>query len=167
MTILNVLYYPDPRLRTKAKLVENFDESLQTLISDMFETMYEHNGVGLAATQVDVHKRIFILDTSDDKSQPQIFINPDILEIREVKDWMEGCVSFPDVFGKTKRGLYVNVRYQDQNGETHEKEAHGLEAVGVQHETDHLNGDLLVDFVSPITRMRIEKRMQKLKKKRL
>ena len=167
MTILNVLCYPDPRLRTKAEPVTEFDKKLQALIDDMFETMYEHRGVGLAATQIDVHKRVFILDPSDNQKQPLVFINPEILEVGEVKDWMEGCISFPDIYEKTKRGQYTKVRYQDVKGETHEKEAHGLEAVGIQHETDHLDGRVLVDFVSPLKRMRIERKLQRLRKKRL
>ena len=164
MALLNILHFPDPRLRTVAKPVTEFDESLQKLVSDMFETMYEAPGIGLAATQVDRHIRLLVLDVSDNRSQPRCLINPEILEADGEEEMDEGCLSVPGFYEKVRRAEHIRVRAQDQFGETREFEASGLEAVCIQHEMDHLEGKLFVDYLSGLKRNRIRNKLEKMAK---
>ncbi len=165
MALLNILQFPDPRLRTRAKPVEVFDDNLKTLVKDMFETMYEAPGIGLAATQVDVHKRLLVMDISEDKDKPLVFINPQILQAEGEEEMDEGCLSVPGYYETVSRAEKIRVRAQDENGEEFELDADGLEAVCIQHEMDHLEGKLFVDYISSLKRDRIRKKLEKLKKK--
>lgn len=165
MALLNILQFPDPRLRTKAKPVEVFDDKLKTLVKDMFETMYEAPGIGLAATQVDVHKRLLVMDVSEDKDKPQVFINPQLVMSEGEEEMDEGCLSVPGYYETVSRAEKIRVRAQDENGDEFELDADGLEAVCIQHEMDHLEGKLFVDYISSLKRDRIRKKLEKLKKK--
>jgi peptide deformylase len=165
MALLNILQFPDPRLRTRAKPVEMFDDNLKTLVKDMFETMYEAPGIGLAATQVDVHKRLLVMDVSEDKDQPQVFINPQLVLAEGEEEMDEGCLSVPGYYETVSRAEKIRVRAQDANGDEFELDADGLEAVCIQHEMDHLEGKLFVDYISSLKRDRIRKKLEKLKKK--
>lgn len=162
MALRKVLCYPDPRLRTLAKPVAEVTDETRQLVGDMFETMYEHNGVGLAATQVDVHQRVIVIDVSDSRNEPLVLINPEITWLGELKEGLEGCLSFPGVFDKVKRADHVKFKAQDRSGAWYEKEARDLLAVCVQHEMDHLLGKLMVDYLSPLKRSRVLKKMQKM-----
>lgn len=153
--------FPDPRLRKKAAPVETVDESLNTLIDDMFETMYAAPGIGLAATQVDVHKRLLVADVSSDQSDPRVFINPVIVEKDGVAVTEEGCLSVPGYYEEVERAEHVRVRFLDRDGDEVETELEGLLAVCVQHEIDHLDGKLFVDYLSEAKRQRIRKRLIK------
>ncbi len=164
MALLNILHYPDPRLRTKAKAVTEFDSHLKTLISDMFETMYEAPGIGLAATQVNVHQRLLVMDVSEEKNEPKVLINPEILVSEGDEEMDEGCLSVPGYYETVRRAEKVTVRAQDADGEFFELSADGLEAVCIQHEIDHLEGKLFVDYISRLKRDRIRKKLEKLKK---
>ncbi len=164
MSILNILHFPDPRLRTKAKPVEKFDDTLRKLIDDMLETMYDAPGVGLAATQVDVHKRLLVADVSEDQDAPHIFVNPRIIEKDGVSTHDEGCLSFPGVYEPVERAANIIVDAQDGFGEAFQLEAEGLMAVCIQHEIDHLNGKLFVDYISELKRGRIRKKMLKMQR---
>ena len=164
MALLNILHFPDPRLRTKAVEVTAFDESLKTLVNDMFETMYEAPGIGLAATQVDKHIRLLVMDVSEDKDKPQVFINPQILSADGSEEMDEGCLSVPGYYETVSRAEKVHVRAQDENGDFFEVHADDLEAVCIQHEMDHLEGKLFVDYISSLKRDRIRKKLEKLKK---
>ena len=164
MTILRILEYPDPRLRTKATPVEVVDDEIRTLIDDMFETMYLAPGIGLAATQVDVHKRLLVADVSEDQEEPRAFINPVILEKDGVEVMEEGCLSVPGIYERVERAEYVKVRSLDRDGKEVELEAEGLLAVCIQHEIDHLDGKLFVDYLSELKRQRIRKRLEKNRK---
>jgi peptide deformylase len=164
MTLLNILHYPDPRLRTKAKAITEFDSKLKTLISDMFETMYEAPGIGLAATQVNVHKRLLVMDVSEEKNEPKVLINPEILNSEGDEEMDEGCLSVPGYYETVRRAEKISVRAQDANGEFFELTADGLEAVCIQHEIDHLEGKLFVDYISALKRDRIRKKLEKQKK---
>jgi peptide deformylase len=166
MARLQILEYPDPRLRTKAKRVEAFDAALAKLVEDMFETMYVAPGVGLAATQVDVHKRLIVMDISDGKTNPQVFCNPEILTQEGVGVTEEGCLSVPGIFDEVKRAANVRARAQDVTGTTFEVELDGLAAVCLQHEMDHLEGKLFVDYLSDLKRERIRKKLDKDRKER-
>lgn len=161
MSSRNILICPDPRLRTVAKPVERFDQSLETLVEDMFTTMYEARGVGLAATQIDVHQRVFVTDCSEDHSDPRVFVNAEILAREGEVDSEEGCLSIPDVNETVTRTERVRVRAQDQHGETFELDADGLLAVCIQHELDHLDGKLFIDYLSSLKRQRIRKKLEK------
>ncbi len=161
MAKLTILEFPDPRLRKKATPVEAVDDRLRALIGDMFETMYAAPGIGLAATQVDVHKRLLITDISSDKSDPLVFINPEILEKDGVIVSDEGCLSVPGYYEEVERAEHIRVRYLDRNGDEKEMEAEGLLAVCIQHEIDHLDGKLFVDYISEAKRQRIRKKLQK------
>src|SRR5690625_4458482 len=161
MAILDILHFPDPRLRIKARPVDVFDADLQRLVDDMFETMYDAPGIGLAATQVNVHKRVIVIDVSEEKDQPLVLINPEILADRGLEEMQEGCLSVPDYFDNVQRSDWVRVRAQDQHGETFELETDGLLAVCIQHEIDHLNGKLFVDYLSELKRNRVRKRLEK------
>jgi len=161
MAKLKILEFPDPRLRTKATPVEAVDDALRALIGDMFETMYAAPGIGLAATQVDVHKRLLITDITPDKSEPYVLINPEILEKDGVTVSDEGCLSVPGYYEEVERAEHIRVRFLDRHGETQEMEAEGLLAVCIQHEMDHLDGKLFVDYLSEAKRQRIRKKLQK------
>ncbi len=161
MAKLNILEFPDPRLRTKAVPVEAVDDSLRALIDDMFETMYAAPGIGLAATQVDVHLRLLVADVSSDSSAPHVLINPEILEKDGVMVSDEGCLSVPGYYEEVERAEHIRVRFLDRQGATQEMEAEGLLAVCVQHEMDHLEGKLFVDYLSEAKRQRIRKKLLK------
>jgi peptide deformylase len=166
MSRLTILEYPDPRLRTRARPVEQFDAALEKLIADMFETMYEAPGIGLAASQVDVHRRLIIMDVSEDRSQPLVFINPEILQREGAAKTEEGCLSVPGVYDDVERAARVRVRAQDQTGAVFERDLDGVVAVCLQHEMDHLEGKLFVDYLSDLKRDRIRKKLDKERKER-
>ncbi len=161
MAILDILYYPDKRLRTVAKSVEQVDDSIRKLVDDMFETMYIAPGIGLAATQVDVHQRVIVIDVSEDKGQPLCLINPEIIDEEGVECCDEGCLSVPDVYETVERSEKVTVKALDQNGDEYTLQADEMLAVCIQHEMDHLKGKLFVDYLSPLKLQRIKKRLQK------
>lgn len=161
MAKLTILEFPDPRLRKKAVPVEVVDDELRALIDDMFETMYEAPGIGLAATQVDVHRRLLVADVSSDKTDPHVFVNPEILEKDGVTVTEEGCLSVPGYYEEVERAEHVKVRYLDRTGSEREEEFVGLLAVCVQHEIDHLDGKLFVDYLSEAKRQRIRKKLEK------
>ncbi len=161
MSQLTVLKYPDERLRKVAEPIATVDDALRATIDDMFETMYESQGVGLAATQVDVHKRLFVADCSEDQNEPLVFINPEITKAEGHFTNDEGCLSFPGVYAKVERAEKVTVQAQDRNGESFSLEADGLLAICIQHEIDHLNGKLFVDYLSPLKQSRIRKKLEK------
>jgi len=164
MTLLNILHFPDPRLRTVAKPVEEFDDNLRQLVSDMFETMYEAPGIGLAATQVNQHIRLLVMDVSEARNQPMCLINPQILLADGDEEMDEGCLSVPGYYEKVRRAEHIRVRSQDESGDTSEFEAHGIEAVCIQHEMDHLEGKLFVDYLSALKRNRIRSKLLKAQK---
>ena len=164
MAILNILHFPDPRLRTKAQPVTEFGEALETLAGDMLETMYEAPGIGLAATQVDHHIRLLVMDISEEKNQPRVLINPEIMQAEGEEEMDEGCLSVPGYYEPVRRAEKVRVRAQDVKGEFFEIESDGLEAVCIQHEMDHLDGKLFVDYISSLKRDRIRKKLEKQKK---
>ena len=166
MALLNILHFPDPRLRTVAKPVTEFDAELRKLVSDMFETMYEAPGIGLAATQVDRHIRLLVLDVSEARNRPRCLINPEIIEADGEEEMDEGCLSVPGYYEKVRRAEHIRVRAQDENGQTSEFEAEGLEAVCIQHEMDHLEGKLFVDYLSSLKRNRIRSKLVKLQKQK-
>ncbi|MDR9437073.1 MAG: peptide deformylase [Thiohalophilus sp.] len=161
MAILNILNYPDDRLRIKAKPVTEFDARLHRQIDDMFETMYAAPGIGLAATQVDFHQRLIVLDVSEDKSQPLVLINPEITEKDGIQQIDEGCLSVPGIYEPVERAEHIRFKMQDRDGNPVEMEAEGLLAVCIQHEMDHLEGKLFVDYLSDLKRQRIRKKLQK------
>ena len=162
MARLNILRYPDPRLHTVATPVETVDARIRQLVDDMLETMYEADGVGLAATQVDVHERVLVMDTSDTRDRPRVLINPELVETSEEMIFGdEGCLSVPTIYDKVPRHARVRVRALDRNGESREFEAEGLLAVCVQHEMDHLLGKVFVEYLSPLKRERIKTKMLK------
>lgn len=162
MAKLEILEFPDERLRTKAAPVDSVDDEVRTLVDDMLETMYDAPGIGLAATQVDVHRRVIVIDVSDDQSQPLVLINPQYTPIGDEREPMqEGCLSIPEYFAEVPRALRVNLKALDRNGQPYELEAEGLLAHCIQHEHDHLEGVLFVDYLSPLKRDRIMKKMQK------
>jgi peptide deformylase len=161
MAKLKILEFPDPRLRKKAKAVDTVDAALRQLISDMFETMYDAPGIGLAATQVDVHRRLLVADVSNEKNDPWVLINPVILEQDGVEVTEEGCLSVPGYYEAVERAEHIRVRYLDRGGVEVESEFEGLLAVCVQHEMDHLEGKLFVDYLSEAKRQRIRKRLEK------
>ena len=162
MAILEILEFPDPRLRTIAKNVTLVDDSIRSLINDMIETMYEANGVGLAATQVDHHLRIVVIDVSDERDQPLVFINPEVA-VPEGPDheYDEGCLSVPGFYETVSRPENVVVNALDREGKSFEMTPTGLLAVCIQHELDHLNGKLFVDYLSPLKRKRIRSKLEK------
>jgi peptide deformylase len=161
MAKLRILEFPDPRLRTKAEPVEVVDDRLRQLAEDMFETMYAAPGIGLAATQVDVHQRLLVVDVSAEKSDPYVIINPEILEKDGVAVSEEGCLSVPGDYEEVERAEHVRVRYLDREGSVVERDMDGLLAICVQHEIDHLDGRLFVDYLSEAKRQRIRKRLIK------
>ncbi len=161
MAILDILHYPDKRLRKVAKPVEKVDDSIKKLVDDMFETMYTAPGIGLAATQVNVHQQVIVIDISDEKNQPLCLINPEIIAEEGTESCDEGCLSVPDVYETVERSEKVTVKALDQNGDEYTLEAEELLAVCIQHEIDHLKGKLFVDYLSPLKFQRIKKRLLK------
>lgn len=164
MAIRDILHYPDPRLRTKAAPVGQVDDDIRRLIDDMFETMYDAPGIGLAATQIDVHQRVIVIDVSEDHSEPLCLINPEILAKDGVEQMQEGCLSVPGYFDLVERAEHIKIRSLDRNGESFEMEADGLLAVCIQHEIDHLDGKLFVDYLSELKRKRVRKKLEKASK---
>ena len=164
MSILTVLEFPDKRLRTKAKEVAVFDQAIKTLVDDMLETMYEAKGVGLAATQINVHQRVIVIDVSEEKDAPLCLINPEIIEKEGVEESEEGCLSVPGFFENIKRADHVKIKAQDKEGKPFEMEAGELLSVCIQHEMDHLEGKLFVDYLSPLKRRRIKAKLNKIHK---
>ena len=161
MTILKILEFPDPRLRKKAAPVQAVDDALRRLIDDMLETMYAAPGIGLAATQVDVHQRLLVADVSPDKNDPRVLINPTIVAKDGIAVTEEGCLSVPGFYEEVERADNVVVRFLDRDGQPREEQFEGLLAVCVQHEIDHLDGKLFVDYLSEAKRQRIRKRLEK------
>ena len=164
MSTLTILEFPDPRLRTKAEPVRVFDAALKQFVADMFETMYAANGVGLAATQVNVHQRVLVADMSDERNEPLALINAEILEKDGAQVYQEGCLSFPGIYADVTRALKVKVKAQDTDGKEFIVEAEGPLAVCIQHEMDHLAGKVFVDYLSPLKRNMLLKRMEKQRK---
>tara|TARA_B100002019_G_C20990697_1_gene460412 strand:+ start:169 stop:672 length:504 start_codon:yes stop_codon:yes gene_type:complete len=165
MPLLKILIFPDPRLRTVAKAVEKVDDSLKKLTEDMLETMYEGSGIGLAATQVDVHKRVIVADISEKKDEPLVLINPVLNKVidPELKTYSEGCLSVPGFYEELERPSEIEISFQDVNGQDHTLIANGLLSVVVQHEMDHLEGKMMVDSISNVKREMIRKKLSKAK----
>ena len=162
MALLPILRYPDPRLHTVAQPVAEVDERIRRLVDDMLQTMYDADGVGLAATQVDVHERVIVMDTSENRDQPRVLINPELVaRSEEMMVGDEGCLSVPQVYDKVPRHARVTVRALGRDGQPYEFEAEGLTAVCVQHEMDHLVGKVFVEYLSPLKRNRIKSKMLK------
>jgi len=164
MTSLSILEFPDPRLRTKARPVDAAEigsAEFQTRLDDMFETMYAAPGIGLAASQVDDHRRFMVIDVSEEKNQPLVFINPEIAEADGHQVYQEGCLSVPGIFADVTRADEVTVRFLDRQGQAQELRADGLLAVCIQHEMDHLDGKLFVDYLSPLKREMVRKKLEK------
>jgi peptide deformylase len=164
MARLEILEFPDDRLRTVAKPVETVDDDLRQLIDDMFETMYGAQGIGLAATQVDVHRRLLVLDVSENRDAPHVYINPEIVFSDGTETCEEGCLSVPGIYAEVSRAERVRVTALDRNGEPFEQGLDGLHAICLQHEMDHLNGKLFVDYLSPLKRRMVAKKLQKQRK---
>lgn len=161
MALLEILHYPDPRLRKIAQPVAQVDDAIRALIDNMLETMYAAPGIGLAATQVNSGKRIVVIDVSEDNSNPLCLINPEILETRGSEEMEEGCLSVPGFYEMVQRADWVRARALDRDGREFELETEGLLAVCIQHEIDHLDGKLFVDYLSQMKRMRIRKKLEK------
>ncbi len=165
--MLDILEFPDPKLRAVAKTVEVFDDKLGFLIDNMVETMYEANGIGLAATQVDQHIRLLVLDVSDERDQPGIYINPEIISHEGEQVYEEGCLSVPGIYANVTRFNEIRIKAQDRSGKTFEEDADGLRAVCLQHEMDHLIGKLFVDYLSPLKKRMVRKKLEKNRKQAL
>ncbi len=166
MARLTILEFPDPRLRTRAAPVNLFDAALGTLIDDMLETMYAAPGIGLAATQVNVHQRVIVIDLSEQKDQPLVLVNPEIVARDGIEITEEGCLSVPQVFEEVERAASVRLRAQDRHGAFFERDCAGMLAVCVQHEMDHLEGKLFVDYLSSLRRERIRRKLEKERRER-
>ncbi len=167
MALLTILKFPDPRLRTKAAPVDPAriaESSFQQLLDDMFQTMYEEPGIGLAASQVDVHQRFMVIDVSEDRSAPMVFINPEITAKSGEQVYQEGCLSVPGIFADVTRANEITVKALDRNGQPFELTTDGLLSVCVQHEIDHLDGKLFVDYLSPLKREMVRKKLAKAKR---
>jgi peptide deformylase len=164
MSKLNILEFPDPRLTTVASDVEIFDETLRELVENMIETMYSANGIGLAATQVNVHKRLLVLDVSENQDQPKVYINPELLERDGEQVHEEGCLSVPGIYANVKRAENITIKARDAEGNFFEEQLEGLHAVCIQHEMDHLIGRLFVDYLSPLKRNMVRKKLEKQRK---
>ena len=162
MALLNILCYPDPRLHTVAKPVVQFDDALRTLVADMTETMYDAQGIGLAATQINVHQRVVVIDTSEERNQPLVLINPEITWASEERvKGEEGCLSVPGIYDGVERSVAVKLKAADEHGKVREIEAEGMLAVCMQHELDHLMGKVFVEYLSPLKRNRIKTKLLK------
>jgi peptide deformylase len=167
MAVLEILEFPDPRLRTEARPVSAVTDATRTLIDDMFETMYAAPGIGLAATQVNVHQRVLVIDLSEDQSEPLVFINPEITVLDpDLNEYDEGCLSVPGYYETVNRPRKIEVRALDRQGEVITEVLDGLLATCLQHEIDHLNGKLFVDYLSPLKRQRIRKKLEKEQRQR-
>ena len=167
MAVLEILEFPDPRLRTEARPVAEVNDTIRDLIDDMFETMYEAPGIGLAASQVDVHQRVIVIDVTEDHSEPLVFINPEIRVLDpELGEYDEGCLSVPGFYETVNRPRQVEVTALDRDGERFTRVLDGLLAICLQHEIDHLNGKLFVDYLSPLKRQRIRKKLEKSQRRR-
>ena len=164
MAKLAILEFPDSRLRTVAKPVAAFDASLGELVDDMFETMYEAQGIGLAATQVDIHRRLLVMDVSENRDSPKVFINPEIVDSSGEETCEEGCLSVPGIYAEVSRAETVRVRAQDSSGDFFEEDLDGMHAICLQHEMDHLEGKLFVDYLSPLKRRMVQKKLEKQRK---
>jgi len=165
MAILEILHYPDPRLRNEALPVEEVDLEIKKLVTDMFETMYDAPGIGLASIQVNVPKRVIVVDISEEHDQPLCFINPEIISKQGEEEMDEGCLSVPGFYETVQRADKIRVKALNEKGEEFEMDAEGLLAVCIQHEIDHLDGKLFVDYISPLKRNRIRKKLEKDSKK--
>lgn len=162
MAVLNILEFPDPRLRTVAQAVEHVDDSVRKLIDNLIETMYDASGIGLAATQVNVHRRVLVTDVSEERDSPRTFINPQITILDDtLGEYDEGCLSVPGFYEEVHRPRRVRVDYLDRQGAAHSEELDGLGAICIQHEIDHLDGKLFVDYLSPLKRQRIRQKLEK------
>ncbi|QDX28779.1 peptide deformylase [Dickeya poaceiphila] len=162
MSVLQVLHFPDERLRIQAKPVEEVNADIQRIVDDMFDTMYEEEGIGLAATQVDIHQRIIVIDVSEERDQRLVLINPELLEKSGDTGIEEGCLSIPETRALVPRAEHIRVRALDRDGKQFELDADGLLAICIQHEMDHLVGKLFVDYLSPLKRQRIRQKLEKL-----
>lgn len=165
MALLPILRYPDERLHTVAKPVEVVDESIRTLVRDMAETMYAAPGIGLAATQVDVHKRVIVIDVSENQQDLMVLINPEIIARDGEQEYEEGCLSVPGIYDYVTRSATITVRALDEHGQVYEREADGLLAVCIQHEMDHLEGKVFVEYLSRLKQTRIRAKLQKQQRK--
>ena len=161
MAILEILVYPDERLRTVAKPVEVVDDTIRKLVKDMTETMYDSNGIGLAATQVDVHKQVIVMDLSEERDQVRVLINPKVVEQNGEQVYDEGCLSIPEYHAPVKRAETIKITALDEQGEIYELNADGLLAVCIQHEMDHLAGKVFVDYLSRLKQDRVKKKLAK------
>lgn len=166
MTRLTILEYPDPRLRTAAAPVAVVDDAVRELAADMLETMYASKGIGLAATQVNVHRRLLVIDVSEERDQPHVFVNPEVVARDQVGSYQEGCLSVPGIYDDVERAQKIRVRALDRDGRPFELEAEGLLAICIQHEIDHLDGKLFVDYLSELKRQRIRKKLEKERRQR-
>ncbi|OOG28662.1 peptide deformylase [Thioalkalivibrio denitrificans] len=162
MATLEILHFPDPRLRKRAEPVERVDDDIRRLVDDMLETMYDAPGIGLAATQVNVQRQVIVIDLSEERNAPLVLINPEILSREGEEEMEEGCLSVPGYYETVRRADHVRVRALNRDGEAFEMDADGLLAVCIQHEMDHLDGKLFVDYLSPLKRSRIQKKLEKL-----
>jgi peptide deformylase len=167
MTLLNVLHFPNPRLRLQAERVEKVTPEILILLDDMLETMYADRGVGLAATQVNIQKKLIVMDVSENYDEPRCFINPEIMSGEGKEESEEGCLSVPGIYEKVQRRNKVTVNYLDRHGKAQTVIADGLLAVCLQHEIDHLNGKLFIDYLSPLKQSRIRKKLEKQERHRL
>ena len=163
MSLLEIIHFPDPRLRQKAAPVAAVDDEIRTIVDNMFETMYAAPGIGLASVQVNILKQIIVIDISEDKKQPICLINPEIIESHGAEKMEEGCLSVPGIYENVKRAETIKVRFLDREGKTIEREISGLLAVCIQHEMDHLVGKLFVDYLSEMKRSRIRKKLEKMR----
>ncbi len=161
MALLSILRYPDTRLRKKAQPVAKVDSTIQQIVDDMLETMYDAPGIGLAATQVNIHQQIVVIDVSEEKNEPLCLINAEILELEGTEESEEGCLSVPDYYASVKRAEKVKVKALNKDGEAFEMEADGMLAVCIQHELDHLQGKVFVDYLSPLKQSRVRKKLEK------
>ena len=164
MAKLEILEFPDARLRTVAKPVDRFDAELRQLVEDMVETMYDAQGIGLAATQVNVHRRLLVLDISPNQDHPRVYINPEIVASEGAETCEEGCLSVPGIYAEVSRAERITIAARDTDGQAFQEELDGLHAVCVQHEIDHLDGKLFVDYLSPLKRRMVAKKLEKQRK---
>ena len=164
MAKLEILEIPDERLRTIARPVEVFDEALGRLVDDMTETMYSAQGIGLAATQVNVHKRLLVLDVSEGQNQPRVYINPEIVESEGSETCEEGCLSVPGIYAEVTRAETIRVKARNPDGSSFEEQLDGMQAICLQHEIDHLDGKLFIDYLSPLKRRMLTKKLEKQRK---
>lgn len=167
MALLHILHYPDPRLRNKAARVETVDDEIRQIAADMLETMYASHGIGLAATQVNIHRRILVADVSEERDSPLCLINPELVALDGVEQMEEGCLSVPGIYELVERAEHIRVRALNLQGDTFEMEADGLLAVCIQHEMDHLEGKLFIDYLSLLKRDRIRRKLEKAQRQAL